>query len=444
MKKRWRADCRALGGCVKQRTPTLRSLSIAAALVVVACAAPTRPPAMARVAEVRASPATAEAETWAPQAHAHALELEERAEQALKGGDPEAAGLLAEQAIAAHEHAWVLTRLARAERRRLDAEAELDAQHRALGDLRAQHQRLSAEAAALELRSQVVRSALSMPPREASAAERQQARARAASALSAQARLLCVSARLLGEGERVQALIPRLDELDRRLTSDAAPKQLELATELRSECLRAISEVRRQNSAPAARPVTTPEAASAVAPDSAATGAASLPGAGAGLASNDDSPATPQVAANGHASGAIGMPASAASPLPADVLLDELSAAGVAPSRDDRGVTVSLRDLFAPDGALNERAREELKRLGQIAGRHPDFPVLLVGHSASPRGAPEVDRQLATVSSALSGSGVAKLEAWSVGDREPLLPAHSPAANARNQRIELVFVAPGF
>jgi hypothetical protein len=57
---------------------------------------------------------------------------------------------------------------------------------------------------------------------------------------------------------------------------------------------------------------------------------------------------------------------------------------------------------------------------------------------------PDVARQLAAVSLELEASGVSKIEVWSVGDREPLLPPRSPAANARNQRIELVFVAPGF
>jgi hypothetical protein len=386
---------------------------------------------MARVAEVRSSPAAAEAETWAPQAHAHALELEERAEQALKGGDAEAANLLAEQAIAAHQHAWVLTRLARAERRRLDAEGELEEQHRVLGDLRVQHQRLAAEAAALELRSQAVRGALPMPPHEATAPERQLARRRAAGALSAQARLLCVGARLLGEAERVQPLISQLDELDPKIAAGTAPKLLEAAADLRTECLRVISEVRQSNTAPAPLPTgaRAPSGALRPSPTRARGQAASAAASG------------PVVAPLPSSRGALGFDAG---PVPADVVLDELSAAGASPSRDERGVAVSLRAPLARDGSLTEGARAELQRLGQIARQHPDFPVLVVGHSASARGTADVERELAVVSSALSSAGVAKLEVWSVGDREPLLPPRSPSANARNQRIELVFVAPGF
>jgi outer membrane protein OmpA-like peptidoglycan-associated protein len=375
-----------------------------------ACGAPARPPAMARMSEVHAAPATTEAEAWAPQAHAHALELEAQAESALRGGDTEAAALIAERAIAAHEHAWALTRLARAERRRLDAEKELAEQRRVLSELRAQHQRLTAEAAALELRAQVARSTLPAPPHETSPGERREARRRAAAALSAQARLLCVGARLLGEEPRVAPLLARLDELDQKLASGAEAKSIETATELRSQCLDIISEIRHQNSKPAARH---PRRAPA-----------------SGKASSE-------AAAN------LPAPASAA-PLPADVLLEELSAVGAAPSRDDRGVSVSLRDLFGPDGKVTERARPELERLVRVAEAHPDFPVLLVGHSSSERGTAEVARQLELLRAALADSGVSKLAVASVGDRQPLLPQRSPSARARNQRIELVFVAPGF
>jgi hypothetical protein len=360
---------------------------------------------MARLAEVRAAPASAEAEVWAPQAHARALELEERAQGALDAGEADAAALLAEHAIAAHEHAWVLTRLARAERRRLDAEAELGEQRRVLDDLRAQQQRLAAEAAGLELRAQAARATQPLPPHEASLPERRESRRRAVAALSSQARLLCVAARLLGEGPRVEPLVIRLDELDRQVASNPASTQLEAAAELRSECLQVISDVRQKNSAAASRP----GAASRVPPASA-----------------------PQ--AN----------AVAAPPVPADVLLDELSAAGKAPSRDERGVSVSLRDVLGADGNLTGAARTELAELSKLGGVHPDFPVLLVGHGTSAPGAQDLDRQLRLVSLELAGAGISRVEVQAVGDSQPLLPSRSPSARERNQRIELVFVAPGF
>jgi outer membrane protein OmpA-like peptidoglycan-associated protein len=374
-------------------------------LAASACASPSRPPVMARVAEVRTSPASVESETWAPQAHALAVGLEERAERALADGDTDTAALLAEHAMAAHEHAWVLTRLARAERRRLDAEAELAEQRRVLGELQAQQQRLSAEAAGLELRSQVAKGTRALPSREG-ATERQETQRRASTALATQARLLCVGARMLGEVQRAPALIARLDELDRQLAAVPASKGVDDAAALRAECSRLISEVRRENSAPAAR----------------------APGERSGVSQK------PNVA---------GKPVAVA-PLPADALLDELSSSGAAPSRDDRGVSVSLRDVLGAQGQLNETARTQLRNLGQVAKAHPDFPVLIVGHSASPEGDAVMGKELEAVRSELTGVGVASIEVQAVSDRQPLLSPRSPAARERNQRIELVFVAPGF
>jgi outer membrane protein OmpA-like peptidoglycan-associated protein len=105
---------------------------------------------------------------------------------------------------------------------------------------------------------------------------------------------------------------------------------------------------------------------------------------------------------------------------------------------------VSLRDVFGPDGKLTALARPEIERLVRVAEAHPDFPVLLVGHSSSDRGTAEVERQLSLLRTALAGSGVSKVAVTSVGDRQPLLPERMASARTRNQRIELVFVAPGF
>jgi len=386
--------------------PLARS-SIGVALFVLglsACAPAPRPALLAKVAEVRVSPAAQEAETWAPQAHAHAIELEQRAERAATAGDTAAAEILAEQALAAHEHAWVLTRLARAERRRLAAEAELSEQQRALGELQAQDQRLSADAADLELRARIVKSSLPLAAHDAATPERLEARRRAAAALSTQGRLLCVAARMLGEADAVKAPLARLDELDRELDAGKAQKALEVATELRAECLRVISSARRQHSA-LSEP--TPRAAAPQAPASATASAA------------------------------------AAAAIPADLLLTELSTAGQLPSRDERGVSVVLRGVFAADGKLSDPGRGQLQKLVAIAKTHPDFPVLLVGHTAVADARAAMDRQLGALESELQTLGVERVASHDAGSRQPLLPAQLPRARERNQRIELVFVAPG-
>jgi outer membrane protein OmpA-like peptidoglycan-associated protein len=125
------------------------------------------------------------------------------------------------------------------------------------------------------------------------------------------------------------------------------------------------------------------------------------------------------------------------------MLLAELSAAGAAPSRDDRGVSVVLRGLFGSDGSLTGTGRTELRRLSEVARAHPGFPVLVVGHTGSAEAAADVERQLNAITTELSSSGIVRVEAADVGQRLPLLPLESPTARERNQRIELVFVSPG-
>jgi hypothetical protein len=362
-------------------------------LMLAACAPTPRSALLDKVSEMRSAPASKEAEMLAPQVHAHALELEKRAQQALAAGDTPAAEIFAGGALAAHEHAWVLARLARAERRRLAAEAALDEQRRALGELQLQEQRLRAEAGDLELRARVVKNALPLAAHEAASPERAEARRKAAAALSTQGRLLCVAARMLGETEAVQEPLARLDTLDRDLEAGKGARALETATELRSQCLRVISNARRRQSR-----ATEPTRNLAGSP--------------------------------------------APSPVPADLVLAELSAAGQAPARDERGVAVVLRDVFAADGSLNPAGRAQLQRLSETAKAHPDFPLLLVGHTGGGAARPAMERQLATLTSELGALGVQRVAAHDAGGRQPLLPPQLPRARERNQRIELVFVAP--
>lgn len=389
---------------------------------VAACASPAPPPALSQLAAVRESPATEVSQRLAPQAHAHATELERRARQALERGDATAAQAFAEHALAAHEHARALSRLARAEQRRLEADAGLSDQRRALAELRAQQQRLTAEATGLELRATVLKGALPLPPHDSAEPERRLARRRAAAALATQARLLCMAARLLVTDERIPSTLSRLDELDRKLEAPGA-SGLEAATELRSECLRMISAARR-NRATLQR-----------APQGASSGASGAPNLAASTApSSVSSPAT-------RAAGAHRTPLPAGS-IPADLLLAELSAAGAEPSRDDRGVAIVLRGLFAPDGRVSQSGRSELQRFAEVAKAHPDFPLLVVSHAGEPWARGESERRLDSVRTELQELGVSDVAVHAAGQRQPLLPRSSPSAKERNERLELIFVAP--
>jgi hypothetical protein len=201
---------------------------------------------------------------------------------------------------------------------------------------------------------------------------------------------------LLGEVDAVKEPLVRLDDLDRELESGKSPKALETATELRGLCLRVISEARRRRS------LTSPPV-----PTTASPAAAALPA------------------------------------VPADLVLAELSAAGQLPARDERGVSVVLRDVFSADGSLTDAGHAQLQQLGATAKAHPDFPLLLVGHTASPEAKPAMDRQLASLGRELASLGLEHVSAHDAGPRQPLLPPQLPRARERNQRIELVFVAPG-
>jgi hypothetical protein len=353
-------------------------LSAAVALII-ACASAPRPSIMTQLEQVRLSPASVEAETWAPQAHAHALELEAKASAELEAGDVKAAELLSEQAIVAHEHAAVLTRLARAEQRRIAAESELAARQREIAELQTQQQRLSGEAAGLELQAKVLRGATPLAAHGRATPERRAARAVAAGALATQARLLCLSAGMLKGREAVAQELAALDQLDSDLPKHATGDVLERAMRLRSSCLSRVTLAR-------------------------------------------------QTASDG---------------VPADGLLSELSAAGAEPSRDDRGVVVVVRELFDKGGALSASGRASLEQLATVAKSHPEFPLLIVGHAGSSRETDSVGRQLELLKATLGALGAARMDAHNAGTQQPVFAGRSERAKERNQRFDFVFVAPG-
>jgi hypothetical protein len=130
----------------------------------------------------------------------------------------------------------------------------------------------------------------------------------------------------------------------------------------------------------------------------------------------------------------------------ADALLSELSArGGWAPSRDERGVVVTLRDAWKGVG-LTADAERQLKELGRVAGVHPAFLLQVVVHDGAPPGPSEraADSQRAQAALAvLTSSGAAQLSrALSLGAALPVTDPGDPGARARNARLEVVFVSP--
>jgi flagellar motor protein MotB len=361
-----------------------RRLSLwALVLLAVACAATPRPPVLAQADAARGTPAAAEARALAPQAFAEAERIFEKASAAHADGNPASAQILGEHALAGYGHAFVLARLAKAQQRTAEAEIALRKAKAELAALDEKQRFMAAAADDLEKRARVLEDALPLAPNVPASPEREKARREAARSMASQARLLCLATRLLepnasGLGDSVG----KLDALDKELDRTQAPVPIDEAVRLRSACLKHLTLARREKTR------------------------------------------------NAPAEGL------------ADALLSELSRAGsLMPFRDDRGVVVVLRGQFAAGGAPNQELAERLALLGRIAKAHPDFPVLVVVHTARARSA-EDEKRAKTVADALRQAGAPKVEAHSAGSAQPVAAPDRPGAAARNQRIEIVFVAP--
>jgi hypothetical protein len=375
-------------------------------LSALACAPVPRPTILAEVERVRQGAAAAEARTHAPAALAHAEKLRKDADAAFAAGDTAGAQILGEQALAAYAHAHALSRIARAEAATDEAEARLTTAKKELAGLDGDQATVAAEADALELKVRVARDAQPIQPSGKADPERERARLAAARALALQARLLCAGARLLtaGSGATGGGAAPALDpklmslldeatgalsKLEADLGPAATAAPIDAATRARAGCLAALTTIRR-----------------------AGTPVSRAPGAG-------------------------------------DALLAEISAMGsLSPSRDDRGVFITLRGVFKEAGsaaALTPAGEARLAEIGRIAAAHPTFPALVIVHkekALSPKEEPlERARAEALAKVITATARGAKVEAIVAGNAAPVVDP-AGADRARNARVEIVFVTP--
>ena len=356
-------------------------LAALGALQGVACAPTPRPEIMREVDSARASAAVQAAAKSAPQAYADAELRRTHAEQAFTENQPVSAQILSEQALAAYTRATVQARLARANATLADEQARLAKATAVQNDLEAQQQRFLLEAETLETRLKIARDAEPLPVNGPASAEREAARLVAVKALLSQAKLLCMSARLLEPNrESISPLLGKVDDLSAKLKAPPAP--IDDAVTVRSSCLKELTLARR--------PVTQKNPAAGV----------------------------------------------------TDALLAELSAASLLPFRDDRGVVVTLRALFNGKDQLNTAAATELDTLGKIAKAHPQFPLLAVVHGAKGNPSTHDAAQAAAVADALRKSGASNVAAETAGSSLPVLDPTRPGAAERNARVEVVFVSP--
>jgi flagellar motor protein MotB len=379
------------------RSPLLGAL-LATVIPLAACGAtPMRVASLDEVERVRTTDAAKESATRAPEAYARAEQERAFARAAHAAGDDVAANLHAERAMAAYGHAEAVARLARAVADLADAQKALDDATVEEQSLAASRAKLDLEAQDLERRVEIARDRLLPAPSSQATADRETARLAAARSLAVEARLLCEAARLVGpSAPGLTEAQGEVEKLDARLgpaspTSPAAGPRAGTRSEViddaglaRAHCLDVLTRSRR---------------------------AATV---------NQGDP---------------------------DALLSELSASGGwDPTRDERGVVVTLRGVYQ-GATLSDAGEAKLESLGRVAAAHPSFGIQVVVHDAQPpSGKDGIDarRGEAAVKALVTGGATAaRVKAELVGARAPTVDPGDSRLRGRNERIDIVFVVGG-
>jgi hypothetical protein len=352
---------------------------VAAVALSAACATPPRPAVLSQVDAARQTSATLEAAQFAPQSYAQAELHRNAAERDWKDGRVASSQIAAERALAGYEQTQAAARIARGERQLAEAQQQGAESQKALAQLQAQLKQVTAEQTDLDTQVKIEQDAEALAPPKPASPEREAARRDTARALSTQARLLCAAARLLSApSETLNQKFAGLDALDAQVRQGRVPAPVDTAIRLRADCLHELTLVRR-----------------------------------------------PLVAEQPQATNG-------------DELFVKLSSAHLMPSRDERGIAVTYHDAFAANG-LAPATLAAMRELGSIMKQHPDLPVLVVVHAGTTNLSRDEARAKAATE-ALKQLGVVKTESHVVGDNLPLLDRHKPGADARNERLEVVFV----
>lgn len=352
--------------------------------------------------------------TLAPEAMAVGDQELRYAKDADAKDDTVGAELYADRAVAAYRHATVLARLVRATSidegaRRTLAEASEERQKFAT-----ERQKFDREAVDLEKRLRAAREA-----EFASSAQktgkvdpaRERARLVAAQSLATQARLLCGAARLLS------ADIPGLKEAEEGASTAfreaSQPKgqsgkdlPIDSASRARAGCLTVLTKARRASP------------------------------------SSDEQADTLLGELSSTSGGSLGWEKEA-SPTTTTPPADRARA--LAPLRDERGVVVTLQSPFDGNG-LSREGLPVVQELGKVAAAHPTFPVQIVLHGASADAERNAKRGDALTRALLQGGAKGtKVAVENAISGAPVTSADLSNRNRRaeNERVEIVFVAPG-
>lgn len=357
---------------------------LASALLLQACTTtPARPVMLDTAAAEARSSSAQESAQLAPLTHAEAEKLRKEAEQAYTAGDPSSAQILAEQAIATFARAFAQARTARSTGAEDELKKPNDEATAELEKLKAEQKQVTAELQDLETRIKVLREAAPVVASgTAQSAEREAARREAVQALVTEARLLCLSGHMLApEAEGLKDAEGALGDLEKQLEDRKKPAPIDDAMRARARCLDVLSGARRTTAA-----------------------------------------------------GASG-----------DALLSSLGRASFAPTREDRGVVVTLRNAFSGENVSKE-ASEQLENLGRVAAANPTVPVMVVVHDAEPPRAEARKRdgkRAEAVKQLLAKHRADKIEIHLAGATRPLVDPGNKKDRPRNERVEIVFIDAG-
>jgi hypothetical protein len=351
-----------------------------------ACSPAPLPAPVSQADAVSRSRSAADAETFAPQAHAAAEKLRAEAKWLHAEGRFEEAAAAGEQAIAAYNEAFALARAARAEERIQAAEARREGEARELGKLDQMQSEIAAEADEFEMRARVELDKEKPSDVDQLTPDRAAARRTAAKHLAAEARLLCLSAEVLNkEAVGLSEAKSTTAQVEKDLSVGSIAKDLyPRSAAARAKCLETLTHTRRAKVKNA--------------------------------------------------------PQSSAS----DRLLTALTETGqLFAFRDDRGVVVNIGKPMTEKGELSDSAQNLLKLLAGVAKAHSNFPLLVVAHTARSGQESEADTMLAAVNNALTSAGAKIASSDRVLGAQPVVAASLRGAAEKNERLEVVFVIPG-
>jgi flagellar motor protein MotB len=326
----------------------------------------------------RAREATAQEGTLAPQALAEADAERGRAKSVYDSGDDIAASLHAERAIAGYQLTRMVARSARATADAAKADAELAQKNDELHALEAARKTAERDGDELAKRVLIAREMKSPAISGPADAQREAARLQASRALAMQARLLCGAAKLVSStAAGLDAAMQSIDALDKKLEASPKTAPIDEAARTRTTCLTILTTARRAT----------------------------------------------------------------ASSSSADVLLSELSAASLAPTRDERGIVVTMRDVFR-GSAIDAATQPRLEALGRVASAHGDLPIQIVVHDAIVANANDERAKAVAAALVKGGAKADKIASVMAGTRAPVVDPSDARNRQRNARVEIVFVTP--